>query len=324
MAEKLSDITDCLCEEIKRFDQQIDSCFACEEYLLREMIDYWFESKGKRIRPILTLLVANMLGKSTDVTYRSAVVLELIHTASLIHDDVLDASPLRRGRRTINNMWGNNNAVLFGDYIYGKCMEFVLTPQDFALMPVYSRVAISLPKGELLQKSISDNGIYSEKAYFDIIYNKTASLLEASCEIGVLTCGNITRLQQMKEVGKNLGIAFQVKDDILDFSLNKTIGKPIGNDIREKKINLPMSYFLQQLDQKRCDDVLDFIMSDSKADDSIEQLIAEVHHSGSIKKAQAEVEHYSRRAIELIEQENESIYRTNLLSLIDFLTNRDK
>ncbi|MDR0789835.1 MAG: polyprenyl synthetase family protein, partial [Bacteroidales bacterium] len=145
---EISDITACIWDDIKHFDDYINKCFADEDLLLKEMTDYWFERKGKRIRPILTLLVANMLGKATDVTYRAAAVLELIHTASLIHDDVLDASPLRRGRSTINNVWGNNSAVLLGDYIYGKCMELIVTEQDFDLMPAYSKVAIALPKGE--------------------------------------------------------------------------------------------------------------------------------------------------------------------------------
>ena len=324
MLGKLSNITANLSDDIKYFDQQIDNCFTNERYLLREMIDYWFERKGKRIRPILTLLVANMQGKATDATYRSAAVLELIHTASLIHDDVLDASSLRRGRETANKMWGNNSAILFGDYLYGKCMEFIVSPQDFALMPIYSKVAMSLPKGELLQKSASDSGIYSEQVYFDIIYNKTASLLEASCEIGVLTCGNTTRLQQMKEVGKNLGIAFQIKDDILDLSLNKTEEKPIGNDIREKKITLPVAYFLQGLNEERRNQTLAFIMSDNKSDSSIEQLIKDVHCSSGIEQAQQKVDLYSKEAIKLIKQEKSTPYQDDMLSLIDFLIDRNK
>ncbi|MDR0790649.1 MAG: polyprenyl synthetase family protein, partial [Bacteroidales bacterium] len=166
--------------------------------------------------------------------------------------------------------------------------------------------------------------IYSEQSYFDIIYNKTASLLEVSCEIGVLTCGDITKLEQMKEVGRNLGIAFQIKDDILDFCLDKTDDKPTGNDIREKKITLPMIYFLQNLNVNKRNEVLAFIAADDKTEQGIERLIKEVNHSDSIQKAQKDVEHYSHKAIELIENENENIYRTNLLLLVDFLIKRNK
>ncbi|MDR1847486.1 MAG: polyprenyl synthetase family protein [Bacteroidales bacterium] len=322
MTENLYSVTNCINQELNDFEQRIESCFSKESSLLRTMIDYWFAKKGKRIRPALTLLTSCMLGKPSESTYKGSLILELIHTASLIHDDVLDQSHLRRGQSTINNLWGNNAAILLGDYLYGKCMEFVVTQEDFALVPIYSHIATSLPKGELLQKSVAENGSYDEKDYFDIIYYKTATLLEAACEIGVKTCGNTKSLQRMKDAGKYIGIAFQIKDDILDFQLDNNSDKPRGNDLKEKKITLPTIFYLQQLKENERHAALAFILSNEKTDNDLHTFIQKVHLSRSIQKAQEVAEDYSRQALDLVMREQENEYRNQLLQLIKYLTNR--
>ncbi|MDR1725447.1 MAG: polyprenyl synthetase family protein [Bacteroidales bacterium] len=329
---KLSNITECITNELNTFEERLNKCLHAEKYLLKDMIDYCFAKKGKRIRPILTFLVANMFGKPSESTFRAAMVLEFIHTASLIHDDVLDESGMRRGRQSINNIWGNNNAILFGDYLYGKCMEFIKTEKDFSLMPIYARIGVSLPKGELLQKNLTEQGSTTEKNYFEVIYNKTASLLEAACETGFLTANekdtdnnnlkNFDMLNQIKEMGKNLGLAFQIKDDMLDFYLENASEKSIGNDIREKKITLPMIYFLQNTNEQHKNDVLNFINSDEKRDEGILHLIKCVRESNSLKQSQRQVEFFSGKACDIIRRCPDNVYKDALLSLAGFLINR--
>jgi octaprenyl-diphosphate synthase len=319
---ELEHLTNCIEQELSEFERQFDTVFESEKTLLKEIINYWFAKKGKRIRPIITILVANALGKATDKTLRAAAVVELIHTASLIHDDVLDESGKRRGRQTINNLWGNSTAILLGDYLYGKCMAFIVTQEDFNLMPVYSHIATSLPKGELLQKSLYESGLTTEEDYFEVIYNKTASLLEASCELGARTSNNLTLLSSLKEAGRNMGFAFQIKDDIFDFSLENINEKPIGNDIREKKITLPMIYYLQEVNDNSRKNIVNFIASDNKRDEGILHIIECVRDSGCLQKAQQKVEYFSKKAEETILMMPDNVYRTALLNLIKFLINR--
>ncbi|MDR1005755.1 MAG: polyprenyl synthetase family protein [Bacteroidales bacterium] len=321
---ELRDIQAVINKELRDFENLTNQSLKEEKYLLKDIIDYGFSIGGKRIRPTLMFLIANIFGSPTPATYRSAVILELIHTASLTHDDVLDESDMRRGRKTINKCWDNNTAILFGDYLYGKCLQLIKTSEDFNLLPIYAKVAIALPKGELLQQSVSQYGIYSEEDYFEIIYNKTASLLEASCEAGAMTCNAVSDYALAKEIGRNLGIAYQIKDDILDFSINKDVGKPIGNDIMEKKITLPMIYFLKSLQEDRRNEVLAFIKADNKEENQIKSLINTLLEGDFIKQAEEQVAFYSNKAKQIISSLPQNAYSKALSDFADYFIGRQQ
>jgi octaprenyl-diphosphate synthase len=322
MTTTLPDIVYCVKSELEEFEKRLLFCFKDEPLILGSFLECLLAKKGKRIRPLLTFLTANICGKVTEATYRSALILENLHAASLVHDDVLDQSDIRRGGQTINSLWGNNNAILLGDYLYGKCLGQIETQEDFNLMPVYARIGMSLPKGELYQKYACENQDTSKQSYFSVIYNKTASLFEASVEIGVLTSGCGDKIKSMKQLGYNLGIAFQIKDDVLDFNDQSFSEKPVGNDICEKKITLPLIYLLEKVSAKEKQEILSFIFQDDKSKEDVQSLMNIVIAQGCLEEAQAEVIKFSDLAKKQLEVEKESIYKTSLLDLIDFLANR--
>lgn len=309
---------------IELFDRKFSECISAEGFFVDDISKYVFKKQGKKIRPIITFLSANIAGRVTDQTIRCAVILELLHTASLVHDDVLDQSDMRRGEGTVNKIWGENTAVLFGDYLYGKCLELIETESDFMLMPIYAKIGKELPLGELLQKEVSENLDYSEDSYYKVISKKTAALLEVSAEIGAKSAkADIEIVNSLKTFGYYAGLAFQIKDDILDFSSDGKTGKPYGNDIREKKITLPLIYMLNDLSPKEREEVLSFIKSDDKSEDMIQELIYKVKDGDYLNKAEEQVKHFCSIAeIQLRVFENTQ-YKESLVKLLYFLVERN-
>ena len=325
MNTQLSDITLCLSDEMSEFEREFESKFHSDSVLLNGILSYTYSLKGKRIRPLLIFLTAKIFGKITPMTVRSAVIIELLHTASLLHDDVLDASGLRRHKSTVNSLFGDNAAILAGDYLYGKALSTINTQEDFLLMDVFARIATELPLGEFKETDVTAEKDTQYSTYLDVIYYKTASLISAAAECGARTCGNpVTDYALMSELGQNIGMAFQIHDDILDYDKNNFTGKGFGNDIVEKKITLPFILYLQSLNDKEKEDAVEFFFSDDKRQEDIEQFINKVNDSGAVAKALGIQKHYSDKALKIVDSMPLNDYSVNLRILVQYLTIRNQ
>lgn len=320
----LKNITYPIREYLDLFNNRYYESISVEGFFVDKITQHVLNKNGKRIRPILNLLSAKLAGGITSQTIRCALMIELLHTASLIHDDVIDQSQQRRGDQTINNIWGNNTAVLYGDYLYGKCLEIMETESDFKLLPYFAKIGRELPLGELLQKEVSENLDYSEDSYFKVISKKTAALLEVSAELGAISSmgASIETINSLKTFGFYMGLAFQVRDDILDLSPEFDTGKPFGNDILEKKITLPLIYMLNDLDEKERNKILNFIDQDSKKEKEILSLIHRINEGGYYVKAEEKVLSFCRLAEVQLNQFAQSDTKSSLIELLYSLAKR--
>lgn len=325
MSSKLQDITLCISDEMVTFEKMFKDNFFSEDALLNNILAYAKDLKGKRIRPLITFLTAKIFGNITEQTFRSAIIIELLHTASLLHDDVLDNSKLRRGSQTINSLFGDKTAILIGDYIYGKALATLKTKEDFILMDIFSRIALQLPQGEIKETNITTNKDIQLHSYLKVIYYKTACLIKAATECGARTCQNSNLdLDSLALLGENIGIAFQIRDDILDYDINNLTGKGIGNDIREKKITLPFIYYLQTIDDKTKDEMMNLFFSDKKTDNDIQLILGAVMQSGAIDKTVSLQKEYSQKALQTVDGMPLNDYSISLKALVKYLTIRDK
>ncbi|MEE0947884.1 MAG: polyprenyl synthetase family protein [Bacteroidales bacterium] len=319
----LEAISLCVKEEFVSFENRFRDCMPCGEGTIGLLTEHVLSQKGKRLRPLVSFLVAKACGQVTESTYRAAIILELLHTASLVHDDVLDESDLRRDKPTINRLWGNKTAILFGDYIYGKCLHLIETKKDFELLEIYSKVARELPQGELLQKDISESQDYGKESYFRVIDRKTASLFGASAYIGAKTATEEKDYSfDAEQFGRLLGRAFQIRDDMLDFDMSSIGGKGFGNDIKEKKITLPLIFLLESLNESDREYLLGFIAREDKTEREIKALIEAVCESDCLDKSEEEVRRYSLLAKEHLQLLPDNEYRKKLEELTDYLVLR--
>lgn len=321
---ELKDIAKIIENELSTFETMYQECKQSDIEMLSDILSYSLSQKSKKIRPLITLLMAKTCGGVSDSTYRSAIIVELLHTASLAHDDVLDNSDLRRNQPTINAKWGNNAAILYGDYLFGKSLQLIHTEEDFELLPIYSKIARELPMGELLQKDVLEKGIISRQAYFNVIDYKTSSLLGASSYIGAKTAlTNNDYTQYAEEFGRLLGRAFQIKDDILDLEISQVNGKKCGNDIKEGKFTLPILDYIDQLNDKVKPSVINFVKQKDKSDEEVMKLVLDVVNSGCLKKTEEQVKCYSNKAKEVLKHLPENQCREALEQLVEQLIERN-
>ena len=321
---EIKDIAKSIEKELNTFELMYQECKTNDVEMLSDILTYSLSQKSKKIRPLLTILVAKACGGLSDSTYRSAIIVELLHTASLAHDDVLDNSDLRRNQPTINSRWGNNAAILYGDYLFGKSLQLIHTKEDFELLPIYSKIARELPMGELLQKDVLEKGDTSREAYFNVIDYKTSSLLGASAYMRAKTA--TTKQDYTKyaeEFGRLLGRAFQIKDDILDFEISQVNGKKYGNDIKECKLTLPILDYIDTLDEEIKLNVIDFVKQKDKSDEDVLQLVLDVVNSGSLTKTEEKVKYYSDKAKEVLSNLPKNQYRKILEQLVEILIKRN-
>ncbi|MDO5759974.1 MAG: polyprenyl synthetase family protein [Bacteroidota bacterium] len=319
---KIEEITTCIHKDLNDFEKMFSDAFLQEKSALGSMLSYLSTLKGKRIRPMLTLLVAASFAQINVQTTRAAVIIELLHTASLLHDDVIDESLYRRNEKTLNAIWDNRASVLVGDYLYGKALSLIETKEDFNLMPVYAKIAMDLPKGEIREMEATNTKNGTIDRYLKIIYEKTASLIEASVMCGALSCGSKEiDMKVMQEFGHSIGMAFQIKDDLLDY-LDNT-GKEKGADIREKKMTLPFIYYMESIDKKEREETLSFLYSDKKEERQIENVIERISLSGAVERAQKDVEYYNQKARNIASHFPTNVYSTSLTKLVEYLTERN-
>ena len=290
--------------------------------LLDRVMKYIIKRKGKQIRPMFVFLCAKLNGEINESTYRAATLVELLHTATLVHDDVVDESFERRGYFSINAIWKNKIAVLVGDYLLSRGLLLSTTNNDFQHLHILSDAVKKMSEGELLQMEKSRNLNLNEEVYFEIVKNKTASLLSSACAIGAYsTTNNLEKSEVMKNFGEYVGIAFQIKDDLLDYGSSK-IGKPTGNDIKEKKLTLPLIYTINKVDKTTKKQLIYILKNKNKNKENIKFVIDSVLKSGGIEYAVDQMNTYRDKALEILEQFHDSPVKKSLEDLVRFTTDR--
>lgn len=323
MQIKLSEIIHPIEKELDLFNDKFKSSLKSKVALVDLVAKYILKQKGKKIRPVLVLLSAGLNGEISDRAYRGAVLVEMLHTATLVHDDVVDASETRRGLPSINAVWKNKIAVLIGDYLLSRGLMLAVDGNDFDFLRVVADTVKRMSEGELLQISKTRKLDIDEKTYFKIISDKTASLISTCCEIGARSStGDENKIIALRNFGESLGIAFQIRDDILDYTgKTKIIGKPLGGDIKEKKITLPLIYSLKNVEKKEAERIIKLIKSERKKG-RISEVIDFVLHNGGIEYAESQAFKYINLAKDNLQHFPDSQYKVLLTNLVDFVVNR--
>ena len=310
--------------EMELFEKKFKDSMLSKVPLLNRITYYIVRRKGKQMRPMFVFLVAKMVsnGGFDERTYRGASVVELIHTATLVHDDVVDDSNRRRGFFSINALWKNKIAVLVGDFLLSKGLLLSIDNEDFDLLKLISIAVREMSEGELLQIEKARKLDITEEIYFDIIRQKTATLIAACCGIGAASVGaNNDTVQQMRKFGEYIGIAFQIKDDLFDYSDEK-IGKPTGIDIKEQKMTLPLIYTLNTCSKKEKAWLINSIKKYNKDKKRVKEVIAFVKDNGGIAYTTAKMNDYKKKALALLDNYPKSAYKDSLLTMIDYVVER--
>ncbi len=309
--------------ELKEFESHFRQAVKSNVALLDKIMQYIVKRKGKQLRPMFVLLSAKLGGEINDSTYRAASLVELLHTATLVHDDVVDESLERRGFFSINALWKNKVAVLVGDYLLSKGLLLSLDNKDFKILQILSSAVKLMSEGELLQIEKARNLNLKENIYFEIIKNKTASLVASSCAAGASTTfTNEEAINRMSEFGEKVGIAFQIKDDLFDYG-NANVGKPTGNDIKEKKLTLPLIYTLNKADRSLKKRLIYIIKNENNKKESVRFVIDEVQKAGGIDYATEKMFTYRDEALAVLHQFPNSEVRQGLEELVRYTTDRN-
>jgi len=299
---------------------------ASKVALLNRITYYIASRKGKQMRPMFVFLVAKLAGegKVTDRTYRGASIIELIHTASLVHDDVIDASDKRRGFFSVNALWKNKIAVLVGDYFFSKGLLLSLDHDDFDLLKIVSEAVREMSQGELLQLEKARHLDINEVVYYDIIRQKTATLIAACCAMGAASVGcSDEEIERFRSFGEYAGMAFQIKDDLFDYT-EGAIGKPTGIDIKEQKMTLPLIYVLNQASDRDKRWIIDSVKRHHKDKKRVKEVIAFVKDNGGLEYAIRQMNRYRDAALGLLVNYPESTFKTALVDLVNYVVDRKK
>ncbi|MBK9398305.1 MAG: polyprenyl synthetase family protein [Saprospiraceae bacterium] len=323
MSKQLDQIKQPVKEELERFEKHFRKAMKSNVALLDKIMFYIVQRKGKQMRPIFVFLSAKAAGGTTEATYNAASLVELLHTATLVHDDVVDESLERRGFFSINALWKNKIAVLVGDYLLSQGLLLAVNNNEFSLLRILSRAVKEMSEGELMQIEKARKLDIQEAVYFDIIRQKTASLIAAACEAGAVSAGVSPEVsEQFRVFGEKVGIAFQIKDDLFDYG-TQDVGKPLGIDIKEKKMTLPLIYALQNTDRPTKKHLINLIKNHSKDQKSVKEVISFVHASGGLQYAESRMMDYCREAIDLLKTLADNDASKSLVELIDYVTNRE-
>lgn len=318
----ISQVRNGVIDELNSFNQLFESVLSHDDFLLNEVLKLIASRKGKQMRPLLTLLSAKQFGEVNQHTLLSAVSLELIHTASLIHDDVVDESDERRGLLSVHKAYSNKVAVLSGDYLMGLALKNVALTGSIELMDLFSVTSQHLAQGELLQLDVSSKNL-SFEYYFDVIKNKTAVLFSACSKAGAMSVGCSPEIQeQLGRVGEYIGICFQIRDDIFDYNPNSKIGKPTGNDMKEGKLTLPALYALKQVGSKDYADIARLIQQGDASQLDIEKLRVLTLEQGGIEYAYSVIKDYADKAHQLIDSFPQSPVHASLHDYVEFVCDR--
>jgi octaprenyl-diphosphate synthase len=319
----LSKISSPIETELKVFEDLFKKSMKSKVSLVDLISRYILKQKGKKIRPVLVLLSSSICGGINERSYRGAALVELLHTATLIHDDVVDSSETRRGLPSINAIWKNKVGVLMGDYLLSRGLMLAVDGNDFDFLRVITNTVKRMSEGELLQISQTRKLNIDEETYFRIISDKTASLLATCCEIGARAATeDESKINAMREFGENLGIAFQIRDDILDYiGTKKLIGKPLGGDIKEKKITLPLIHALKSADKTESKRIIGLIKNGSKKVD-VNEIINFTQNYNGIVYADNTAKEYSNKAIDNLKLFDSCDSHNSLEDLAKFIVER--
>ena len=324
--ERLSIIKRPIEGEFDDFVRLFNESLSHTDGLLSQVLEHIRHRGGKRMRPLLILLIAKNYGGVNDVTLRSAVGLELLHTASLVHDDVVDESKERRGQPSVNAVYNNKVAVLVGDYVLSTALLNISYTNNSDILRSIAVLGRNLSNGEILQLSNIKNTEFSEDIYYDVIKMKTAALFEACCEVGTLSVNaNEKQIELAKEFGRNLGIIFQIRDDIFDYYDSKEIGKPTGNDMAEGKLTLPVLYALNSTHDSEMEEIARKVKRNDVTRYEIARLVDFTKNNGGIEYAERKMLELRQKCMEFIDSESVSEeIRTSLTAYIDYVIQRNK
>ncbi len=311
-------------QEMELFESKFREAMATKVPLLNRITHYIVRRKGKQMRPMFVFLVAKMVsnGKFDERTYRGASIIELIHTATLVHDDVVDDSNRRRGFFSINALWKNKIAVLVGDFLLSKGLLLSIDNNDFDILKLISVAVREMSEGELLQIEKARKLDITEAIYFEIIRQKTATLIAACCGIGAASVGSpLEEVEKMRLFGELIGIAFQIKDDLFDYTDEK-IGKPTGIDIKEQKMTLPLIYAINNCSDKEKKWLINSVKNYNKDKQRVKEVIAFVKEKGGIQYTTSKMEEYQSKALNILETYPSSVYKNSLLTMVNYVIER--
>lgn len=311
-------------EEMKIFEKKFQSSMKTKVALLDRIMGFIVSRKGKQMRPMFVLLMAQMNGGIREETYRGAALIELLHTATLVHDDVVDDSNYRRGFFSINALWKNKIAVLVGDYLLSRGLLLAIDNGDFKLLKIVSDAVKEMSEGELLQIEKARKLNISEEVYFEIIKQKTATLIASCCAVGIAsTDASEESIIKAKNFGEKVGMAFQIKDDLFDYG-SDDIGKPRGIDIKEKKLTLPLIYTLQKVNYSERRKIINTVKNHSTDSKRVQDVIRIVKESGGLDYATKIMHQYKDEALSLLSEYPDSESRSSIEALVTYTIERKK
>lgn len=311
-------------EELRLFESHFREAMRSKVSLLDNITYYIVRRKGKQVRPMFVFLTAKLCGSVGDSTYAAASLIELLHTATLVHDDVVDDSLERRGFFSVNALWKNKIAVLVGDFLFSQGMLLALKQKEYRLFEIVSNAVKAMSEGELLQIEKARRLDIQESVYYDIIRQKTASLIASACSAGAASSTeDEATIEKMRLFGEKIGIAFQIRDDLFDFG-SEDVGKPLGIDIKEKKMTLPLIYALDKAPKKERRRIINIIRRHSDKPEKVKEVIEFVRGSGGLGYAKKAMDEYKTDAFKILHEFPESPARQSLEALVTFVTDRKK
>jgi octaprenyl-diphosphate synthase len=315
-----------IAEEMSLFEDKFKEAMKGNAPLLDKITHYIVKRKGKQMRPMFVFLAANLCGGVTERTYRAANLIEMIHTATLVHDDVVDDANKRRGFFSVNALWKNKIAVLVGDFLLSKGLQLAAKYKDYDFLEIISAVTKEMSEGELLQIEKARRLDIKEDIYFEIIRQKTATLIAACCATGASSAGaNEDEVEKLRLLGEKIGIAFQIKDDLFDYESSVSlIGKPVGIDIKERKMTLPLIYALNNSTRKEKRWMINVVKNHNEDQKLVTQLIEKVKTLGGIEYTKKKMYEFRQKAMDIINSYPSSPSRQSLIDLILYTTEREK
>lgn len=322
---RLEDIRKPVSAEMKEFNSRFKKAVASDIPLLNIVTRYILKRKGKQMRPLFVFLSSKMTGSITESTYTAASLIELMHTATLVHDDVVDESNERRGVFSVNAIWKSKVAVLFGDYLLARGLLLAVDKKDFDLLEIVSDASREMSEGELLQIQKSRSLNIDLETYYEVIRKKTATLIASCTACGARAAKASEQVvKQVYDLGIHIGMAFQIKDDLFDYQDHGIIGKPTGNDIKEKKFTLPLIYALNQADKASRKRIIARIKRGNRSQKVVREVVQFVRDQGGIEYAVEKMQQHKQKALEMLDQIPASEARDAMKDLVEFTVSRKK
>ena len=308
----------------QKFKEEFSKAMVSDTSLINDVFKHIQNSQGKQIRPVLILLSAEICGGVTPRSYQNAVLMEMLHLGTLLHDDVIDESKMRRNQQSVNEKWDNKVAILVGDYLFSEALEMVASHKNYEMLDILNETVREVCQGEFIQMENTTNIAISEDIYYDIIRKKTATIFATACASGAISANASEKeISTLRQIGLDLGIAFQIKDDLLDLLPNAETGKPKGNDINEQKLTLPLIHFLRTASESDRKMALDTVQNHHLDMDKIQDLSQQILNSESLTYVESKIAEHLEKARTLLNSFPDGEGKSTFQNLIDFVANRD-